>query len=60
MLAKTIRNYVCCDDSTLSSVNLDITRILIKINRVDVLNEVFNVKIKTVEDSYGPLRVVLN
>lgn len=67
MIVEIIGIYVCCDESTLNRVNMDITPILVRTNFTVVLDDAFNVniddkvfRIKMVEDSYGLLRIVLN
>ncbi|CAI8594473.1 unnamed protein product [Vicia faba] len=67
MLANKVGKYVCCDENTLNSANMDITRILVRTTCCLVLNESFNVliddivfRIKMLDDSHGPLRISLN
>lgn len=57
--------YIYCDDNTLKGTNMDIVRIMVRTHMASLVNESIDVKIngimlKIIEDSYGPLRIVLN
>lgn len=67
MLANMVGKFVCCDDNTLNHWNMDISIFLVRTACMNVLNEFFNVnidgvsfRIKLTEDTYDPLRLVVN
>lgn len=58
--------FLCLDDETKNHVKFDVARILVRTKYNLVLNECFNIgvngeafSIKIVEESQGPLRIVL-
>lgn len=67
MLVNRVGKYVCSDENTLKSDNMDVARFMVRKNCVKVLNETLLVRIddelfsiSTLEDTHGSLRNNMN
>ena len=65
MLANTVGKFICADENTSKGVCLYVARFMVKTKCAVVLNETFNVlfnfvsfRIKMMEDTHGPLRIL--
>lgn len=67
VLAALVGVYICSDEDTLNQTKMDVARIMVRTKQSNVLTIIVNIQIrninfsiKVIEDSYGPMKIMLS